>query len=221
MARNSTAYMPLWVGDYLADTQHLTTVEHGTYLLLIMHYWRNGPFSTDKRKICRISGQTRYSNCLPILAEFFTEDGGKWHHKRVDAELEKAKQYQDRRSSAGKAGAKARWDSNRIAIAYDSQSDGNGTHNHTNKDNKYFYIGRVFRLTQKSMDSFKKFGSPNQILEQVKKADAYYDARIADGHEKNDFRFSSTAFFKLSSWLEKSHNQPQQGSGKPRVKSAI
>lgn len=32
-------WMPLYIGDFIADTAHLSAEETGAYILLIMHYW--------------------------------------------------------------------------------------------------------------------------------------------------------------------------------------
>ena len=33
--------LPLWTDAYLGDTTHLTTIEHGAYMLLLMVSWRS------------------------------------------------------------------------------------------------------------------------------------------------------------------------------------
>jgi uncharacterized protein YdaU (DUF1376 family) len=48
-------YMQFHIAEYLADTSHLTTEEHGAYLLLIFNYWQRGNYrSLDSRSVaCR------------------------------------------------------------------------------------------------------------------------------------------------------------------------
>ena len=101
----SRAWMPLYVADYLADTGHLTTAEHGAYLLLIMHYWCHGGLPDDDAKLARIVRNTNVEWKLmrETLFEFF-EPG--WKHKRIEAELKRANE----KSEKAKASIKKRWD---------------------------------------------------------------------------------------------------------------
>lgn len=92
MSRTDT-WMPLYVGDYLADTMALEAREHGAYLLLIMHYWRNGPLPDDDRAlsgIARVDRKTWITDTGPIVREFFEPRDGKLHHKRIESERAKA-----------------------------------------------------------------------------------------------------------------------------------
>jgi uncharacterized protein YdaU (DUF1376 family) len=96
--------MPLYVGDYLAKTGHLTTIQHGAYLLLIMHYWANGKLPTSDKELMAIARMTHdewSSNCYAI-AKFFNAN---WQHSRIDEELEKSKKISNSRSLAGLKGA--------------------------------------------------------------------------------------------------------------------
>lgn len=104
-------YMPLYVADYVGDTSHLTTLEHGAYLLLLFTYWmRQKPLPDDPVKLQRIAKVTpeEWAAMSGTLAEFFQVVGGVWSHKRVEAELTKAKDKLEKATSAGKASAEAR-----------------------------------------------------------------------------------------------------------------
>ena len=96
-------WMPLYVGDYLGDTGHLTTAQHGAYLLLMMHYWRKGELPDDDRQLSKIAKLPLRTWCeyRPTLQDFFYEG---WKHKRIDAELAKMLHVSQKRAIAGQKG---------------------------------------------------------------------------------------------------------------------
>lgn len=102
------AWMPFYVGDYLKDTGNLGALEHGAYLLLILHYWQHGGLPSDEDELAAIARLTlpEWEKARKRLAKFFLQD---WKHKRIDAELEKAQQTISKRKASGKAGANARY----------------------------------------------------------------------------------------------------------------
>ncbi|WP_338576277.1 DUF1376 domain-containing protein [Pseudomonas canadensis] len=82
-------YMQLYVADYLADTMHLTTEEHGAYLLLIFNYWQTGKPIPKARlsRIARLSSD-RWLEVVDALSEFFEDDGEQWIHLRIERDIE-------------------------------------------------------------------------------------------------------------------------------------
>lgn len=106
----SSPFMQLYVADYLGDTRHLTTEQHGAYLLLLMAMWRSGGrLPNDPKKLARIVGCTasRWSRIQADVLEFFAADGDDLTNKRLGQELQKAQEKSNQRSVSGIKGAKA------------------------------------------------------------------------------------------------------------------
>lgn len=82
-------YMQLYIADYLADTMHLSTEEHGAYLLLMFNYWQTGKPIPKNRlaKIARVS-DSRWAELETALSEFFEDDGDSWVHLRIERDIE-------------------------------------------------------------------------------------------------------------------------------------
>ncbi len=129
---SNRAWMPLHIGDYLADTGHLTATEHGAYLLLIMHYWQNGCLPENDRVIARIAklSPEQWEESRDMLAMLF---GPNWTHKRIDAELSKADEIIEKRRAAAEARyGKVKGTSSANAMQMDSKCSDTGVPPTTN-----------------------------------------------------------------------------------------
>lgn len=104
-------YMQLYVADYLADTAHLTTEEHGAYLLMLFSYWQTGkPLRADRLATVARMSNDRWNSVENTLSEFFNTDvnPGCWTHLRVEADLHQVASKSTQASDAGKKSALAR-----------------------------------------------------------------------------------------------------------------
>ncbi|EPU6501734.1 DUF1376 domain-containing protein [Escherichia albertii] len=102
-------YMQLYIADYLADTMHLSTEEHGAYLLLMFNYWQTGKPIPKNRlaKIARLTNE-RWVDVEPSLREFFCDNGDEWVHLRIEEDLASVREKLTKKSAAGKASVQAR-----------------------------------------------------------------------------------------------------------------
>jgi len=104
-------WMPMYWADYLADTQHFSTFQHGAYMLLIAAYWcRGGPIPADEASVARMCRTTkdklaRYG--FPVLAMFTCKDG-LLHHQRIDSEILRSSERLASAKANGRAGGLAK-----------------------------------------------------------------------------------------------------------------
>lgn len=108
---SKSPFMQLYVSDYIGDTQHLTTEQHGAYLLLLMAMWRNGgKLPNDPAKLSRIARVSlrRWHIVSPEVMEFMTVEGEFVTQKRLEREHQKALSISEKRSVSGKLGGSAK-----------------------------------------------------------------------------------------------------------------
>jgi len=96
-------FMPVFWGDFLANTMDLSAQEVGAYFLLIAHAWEHDgkiPFDRAQR-IARI-GNHQWPKVWKQLEPFFhtTMDPNFWSHHRVLDELAKAAEISSKRKDA-------------------------------------------------------------------------------------------------------------------------
>jgi uncharacterized protein YdaU (DUF1376 family) len=111
-------WMPLFWGDFLANTMHLSAQEAGAYLFLIAHAWEHdGKIPSEPVRLARIAHvrQDQWKKVWCALQDFFeTTRGGpsisrttdQWYtHHRVTDELQRLGKISNKRKDAAIAKA--------------------------------------------------------------------------------------------------------------------
>jgi uncharacterized protein YdaU (DUF1376 family) len=124
----SDAWMPLYIGDYLSDTTHLTCEQSGAYLHLLMHCWRVGAPPDNDVTLAQITRLPlrAWKAHRETIAAFFSVSAGAWHHKRVEAERKKTAEVKERYSERGQKAAAKRWSKDATSNASSMQEACNG-----------------------------------------------------------------------------------------------
>lgn len=112
-------YYTFNIGNYRRDTQHLSTLEHGIYrLLLDQYYLTEKPINENALRLLCIRSTEEIRIAENLLKEFFQEIAeGEFIHKGCDKVIGKFKE----KSEKAKTSAKTRWDAN----AMRTHSEGN------------------------------------------------------------------------------------------------
>lgn len=101
--------LQLWTDAYLGDTTHLTTIEHGAYLLLLMTAWRSGDCSLpdDDRMLARFArlNPQQWARIKPIMLTFWSVENGRWRQRRLTDEWGAVKQKREAAAANGKLSA--------------------------------------------------------------------------------------------------------------------
>lgn len=114
--------MPLWTDAYLGDTRHLSTIEHGAYLLLLMIGWRSGGSLPDDDKVlAKYAGLTggQWKRIAPTIRAFFIVEDGRLVQQRQRDELNHVRQVRISKKAGGYAKSlktKERHDANAVQM---------------------------------------------------------------------------------------------------------
>jgi len=101
--------LQLWTDAYLGDTAHLTTIEHGAYLLLLMTAWRTGDCSLpdDDKMLARYCRMTavQWARIKPLMLTFWQVQNGRWMQRRLTDEYNAVRQKREAAAMNGKLSA--------------------------------------------------------------------------------------------------------------------
>lgn len=212
---------PLWTDAYLGDTTHLTTIEHGAYLLLLIVAWRSkdGALPDDENMLARYTKLrlNHWKKMRPILEPFFVVKDGKWIQLRLKDELESVKRLSNSQSRK----AKGRWENDSKAKGLENNDSTNAAASNGYMPNdcrddasptptptptlEYRFKGKIIALNDKDYETWKKaYFNIKDLNAELQAADDWLDKKgRSDGW-----------FLTVSRWLNKAHQESAKNKKK-------
>jgi uncharacterized protein YdaU (DUF1376 family) len=192
-------YMPLYVADYLADAAHLTTIQHGAYLLLIMNYWQRGePLANDDARLARIVGLSvrNWQQIKGPVVELFDTGLDFLTHPRIERELDRVKAKSLKCKKAGLASVERRLNTR--------STPAEQTFNHTDTDTRkeeevtpaktgrsLAFEGKVIRLSRADFENWRKAYPKIDLLAALQSRDDWLAAEADEKTRKKWFLSTS------------------------------
>lgn len=120
-------FFKFWPANYLADTTHLSPLEHGVYLLLLLAEWQSPDcrLPNDDITLARYAHLTKqqWSRIKNEIMPFFSEDeNGRLFQKRLIKEFNSCQMRMKKCSTAGRASALKRQGTISTVVATDVPS---------------------------------------------------------------------------------------------------
>lgn len=104
----SFKFCPIYTGDYLRDTRHLTPTKHGIYLLLLFYAWdQKGPLPLDEQECAGIANcrsADEIESLRYVLRKYFVQMDDGHYNRRMQREVEQSEAISRARSEAGRKG---------------------------------------------------------------------------------------------------------------------
>jgi uncharacterized protein YdaU (DUF1376 family) len=98
--------MPFYTDAYMGDTQHLTTLEHGAYFLLLISMWRKGGWLPNDEKLlaryCKMR-PAQFKKVWPILEPFFVVEETKLCHGKITDVLQSVRERSKKAADSARA----------------------------------------------------------------------------------------------------------------------
>ena len=103
-------WFPLFAQDYLGDTLGMSCCEHGTYCLLLMQSWINGPLTHDLDRLQRMAGNPPMEVLRYVLETHWEKIDVGWVNKKLEEVRQRQESINEYNHNRAKKAAKARWD---------------------------------------------------------------------------------------------------------------
>jgi len=202
-------YFKFWIGDYQRDTGALSPLEHGIYVLMLVHYYGTEkplPFGKDLYRLLRADTKPERRAVDVISGRYWEINTEGLINRRALLEIHRAAQIKAQNKEIGKLGGRRKADRSVTQPLTERLPNANHSHSHSHSQEKkeessigaaapYAFDGKVIRLTHQDFAKWTKtFHAIPDLRAELDVADAYY----APQPPKN-------WYYSVSNWLKREH----------------